>query len=163
MLIRSGNNKGKANPSEATTAPLSADKTPTTKETTPATIPETVATEPPTEQKEEWTSLGTFKLTAYCPCEDCCGYWATIRPTDENGNPIVYTASGAIAEAGTTIAVDPNIIPYGSKVKINDHIYIAQDTGGAIVGNCVDIYFDNHQEALVFGVQYAEVLISATN
>ena len=113
-------------------------------------------------ETEEWTSLGEFELTAYCACEKCCGYWATVRPLDTNGNPIVYTASGAIAEAGTTIAVDPTIIPYGTTVKINDHIYIAQDSGSAIKGNRIDIYYDDHQVAIEHGRQKAEVLIRAT-
>ena len=107
----------------------------------------------------EWISYGTYTLTAYCSCEKCCGYWATIRPLDANGNPIVYTSTGEIAKAGTTIAVDPRVIPYGSEVKINDHIYIAQDTGGAIKGNRIDVYFDSHQAALEFGCQNAEVFL----
>lgn len=113
----------------------------------------------PAEPEESWTSLGDFRMTAYCSCESCCGYWATVRPTDENGNPIVYTASGAVAEAGTTIAVDPSVIPYGTEVKINDHIYIAQDTGGAIKGNRIDVYHDTHDSACAFEVQEAEVFI----
>ena len=115
--------------------------------------------EPSEEPEPQWISYGTYTLTAYCACETCCGYWATTRPLDENGNPIVYTASGARAEAGTTIAVDPSISPYGTQVKINDHIYTAQDTGGAIKGNRIDIFFDNHADAWNFGMQQAEVFI----
>ncbi len=110
-------------------------------------------------QPSPWTSLGTFRITAYCPCEECCGYWATVRPKDKNGNPIVYTSTGAVAKAGTTIAVDPNIIPHGTKVKINDKVYIAQDTGSAIKGASIDVYTDDHQKALEHGVQKAEVFI----
>lgn len=106
-----------------------------------------------------WNSLGEFQLTAYCSCVHCCGYWATVRPVDEHGNPIVYTASGEIAQAGVTIAVDPSVIPYGTEVKIGDHVYIAQDTGGAIDENRIDVYFDNHQEALLFGMQTEEVFV----
>ena len=104
-------------------------------------------------------SLGEFKLTAYCSCEKCCGKWALNRPKDENGKDIVYGSTGAILVAGTSIAVDPSVIPYGSQVEINGHTYIAQDTGGAIKGNRIDVYFDNHQDALNFGVQYAEVFL----
>lgn len=111
------------------------------------------------EPSEQWTSLGTFRLTAYCPCEECCGYWATVRPKDKQGNPIIYTSSGAVAKAGTTIAVDPDIIPYGSKIKINDKIYIAQDSGSAITGKSIDIYTTNHNVALEHGVKEAEVFI----
>lgn len=104
-------------------------------------------------------SLGEFKLTAYCSCEKCCGKWALNRPKDENGKDIVYGSTGAILVAGTSIAVDPSVIPYGSQVEINGHTYTAHDTGGAIKGNRIDVYFDNHQDALNFGVQYAEVFL----
>lgn len=96
----------------------------------------------------EDTNLGHFKLTAYCACELCCGEYA-------NG----ITATGTIATQGRTIAVDPSVIPYGSEVLINGHTYIAEDCGGAIDGNRIDVYFDSHSEALQFGVQYADVYI----
>ena len=109
------------------------------------------------ENKKE--SLGEFKLTAYCSCEKCCGEWALNRPKDENGKDIVYGSTGTILVAGTSIATDPSVIPYGSQVEINGHTYTAHDTGGAIQGNRIDVYFDNHQDALNFGVQYAEVFL----
>lgn len=109
------------------------------------------------ESKKE--SLGEFKLTAYCSCEKCCGKWELNRPKDENGKDIVYGSTGTILVAGTSIAVDPSVIPYGSQVEINGHTYTAHDTGGAINGNRIDIYFDSHQDALNFGVQYAEVFL----
>lgn len=86
--------------------------------------------------------------TAYCSCKKCCGAWAENR---ENG--IVYTASGAIAKAGHTIAVDTSVIPFGSVVLIDGIEYVAEDTGSAIQGNRIDIYFDSHDEALQFGIQ----------
>lgn len=153
-------------PTEAPTETPEPTETETPTETTPTITAPPIATEPPTEQPTTlpettgpWQSLGTYKLTAYCSCYKCCGQYALNRPIDENGNPIVYTSIGAIAKAGTTIAVDPRVIPYGSEVKINDHIYIAQDTGGAIKGNRIDVYFDDHQDALQFGVQWAEVFL----
>ena len=104
-------------------------------------------------------SLGEFKLTAYCSCEKCCGKWALNRPKDESGKDIVYGSTGEVLIAGTSIAVDPSVIPYGSQVEINGHTYTAHDTGGAIKGNRIDVYFDSHQAALNFGVQYAEVFL----
>lgn len=109
--------------------------------------------------KDEKRSLGTFKLTAYCGCSKCCGQYANNRPVDENGNEIVYGSIGRVLRQGTSIAVDPNVIPYDTKVVINGHEYIAHDTGGAIKGNRIDVYFSNHQEALNFGVQYKEVFV----
>lgn len=41
----------------------------------------------------------------------------------------------------------------GTEVEIDGHIYIAQDVGGAISGNCIDLYFDSHEDALQWGVQ----------
>lgn len=110
------------------------------------------------ETASEWESIGEFKLTAYCPCEKCCGIWAKNRP-----NGVVYTASGAKAEAGKTIAVDPDVIPYGTEVKIGNHTYIAQDSGSAIKGNKIDVYFDSHEAALAHGVKYAEVYMKERN
>lgn len=104
-------------------------------------------------------SLGNFKLTAYCSCSLCCGKWANNRPIDENGNEIVYGAIGERLKEGYSIAVDPTVIPYRTEVIINGHTYKAQDCGGAIKGNRIDVYFEDHQAALNFGVQYVEVFV----
>ena len=92
-----------------------------------------------------------FILTAYCSCEKCCGKWALNRPKDEYGNDIVYTATGTVAKQGRTIAVDPEYIEYGTKVIIDGVTYVAEDCGGAIKGNRIDVYFSDHQRALEFG------------
>lgn len=91
-------------------------------------------------------NLGEFRLTAYCNCSACCGKWAGGA-----------TASGVMPVANHTIAVDTSVIPFGTEVIINGITYVAEDTGSAIYGNRIDIYFDTHQEAMSFGVQYAEV------
>jgi 3D (Asp-Asp-Asp) domain-containing protein len=104
------------------------------------------------------TDLGEFKLTAYCSCEECCGEYAINREVDDFGNELVLGATGTLLEAGYSIAVDPNVIPYGTKVYIDGMgEYKAQDCGGAIKGNEIDIYLSNHEDALAFGVQYAHV------
>lgn len=121
-----------------------------------ASATETVIEEQP---EPDLKNLGDFRLTAYCPCEKCCGKWATTRPLDENGKPIVYTASGAIAKSNKTIAVDPKVIPYGTKVIIDGCEYIAEDCGGAIKGNRIDVYFDTHEQACNFGVQNKSVYV----
>lgn len=118
------------------------------------------STEQMTETKEpEIISLGEYRLTAYCGCSKCCGKWGENRPLDESGKPIVYTANMSIAKEGVTIAADINILPYGTKVIIDGHEYIVQDKGGVINGNRIDIYFESHQDALNFGVQYKEIYI----
>jgi 3D (Asp-Asp-Asp) domain-containing protein len=105
-------------------------------------------------EKPEYTSLGEFKVTAYCSCSECCGEYAENRP-----NGIVYGASGSELTPNLSIAVDPDVIPYGTKVYIDGREYIAQDTGGAIDGNRIDLYMSSHEEALEWGVQYCEVFV----
>ena len=61
--------------------------------------------------------------------------------------------------ANHTIAVDTSVIPFGTQIVIYGNTYVAEDTGSSIKGNRIDIYFDNHQAALNFGVQYAEVFM----
>lgn len=129
------------------------------------TIEASVKSSPSTEQiteevkEPEVISLGEYRLTAYCGCSKCCGKWGENRPLDESGKPIVYTANMSIAKEGVTIAADINILPYGTKVIIDGHEYIVQDKGGVINGNRIDIYFESHQDALNFGVQYKEIYI----
>lgn len=107
---------------------------------------------------EGYVSIGTFKLTAYCPCEKCCGVWGENRPSDENGK-IVITASGERAEQGLTVAADTDLLPFGTALIIDGKKYIVQDRGGAIKKKRLDIYFENHEQARSFGVQYREVYI----
>lgn len=103
--------------------------------------------EPEPESDPELRSLGRFKLTAYCACSKCCGKSDGV------------TASGTKAKQGRTIAVDPKQIPYGTKVVINGCTYVAEDCGGGIKQNRIDVFFNSHKDALNFGVQYAEVYI----
>lgn len=128
--------------------------------TTPAeSLEESLSEITPAEPEPELLSLGEFRITAYCSCEKCCGYWAQNRPLDDDGRPIVYTASGAIAQAGTTIAADTEVLPFGTQVVIDGHTYTVQDEGSSIKGHSIDIYFEDHQEALEFGVKYMEIFI----
>ena len=83
-----------------------------------------------------------FHVTAYCGCYSCSEGYGT------------QTSTGVTAEAGRTIAVDPDVVPYGSKVQINGHTYVAEDCGGAINGYEIDIYMDEHSSTDRFGSQY---------
>lgn len=103
--------------------------------------------------------MGEFTLTAYCSCSKCCGKWASNRPVDEDGNEIVIGSTGEVLRSDYSIAVDPDVIPYGSIVIINGKEYEAQDTGGAITGSRIDVYFNSHEEALEFGRQAADVYL----
>lgn len=92
------------------------------------------------EVKKGWTH--EFHVTAYCGCYSCSEGYGT------------QTSTGVTAEAGRTIAVDPDVVPYGSKVQINGHTYVAEDCGGAINGYDIDIYMDEHSSTDRFGSQY---------
>lgn len=95
-----------------------------------------------TPQEAAQTREGVFTITAYCPCEKCCGAYA-------NG----YTATGEKATQGVTVAADPAVLPMGTEIQIDGHTYTVQDTGGAIKGNRLDLYFDSHEDALQWGVR----------
>lgn len=62
-------------------------------------------------------------------------------------------------QADRTIAVDPKIIPLGSKVKFSDKVYIAEDTGGAIKGKRIDLFVGSHSEAMKFGKKLIEIYV----
>lgn len=112
----------------------------------------TIANHTESKTEPELISLGEFKISYYCgePYYHICN----------DGTP--ETATGSIPEAGRTIAVDPTVIPYGTEVIINGHTYIAEDCGGSIKENRIDIFCDTHQEALEKGIDYYEVFIIAT-
>jgi 3D (Asp-Asp-Asp) domain-containing protein len=107
---------------------------------TPTDTPTGTAVTPTKKKKTE-----TFKVTAYCPCRECSGEYGR------------QTSTGRMARAGHTVAVDPTVIRYGAHVKINGVEYVAEDCGGAVKGNTIDIFFDTHEETEDFGVKYLSV------
>jgi 3D (Asp-Asp-Asp) domain-containing protein len=84
--------------------------------------------------------------TGYCPCPICCGKYSSG-----------YTSIGLKAGYGV-IAVDPKYIQLKTKVLIPGYgVAIAGDTGRKINNNHIDIGFDNHIEALRYGVRYIRI------
>lgn len=95
--------------------------------------------------------LEDVKITFYC-CEarpHICGTGTGI------------TASGRRVTPYVSCAVDPDVIPLGSTIMIEyngEMVYLrADDTGGAVNGNHIDIAVSGHQEALSLGVKTADV------
>lgn len=92
----------------------------------------------------ELVYLGEFKLTHYCieEFEHICG----------NGNGL--TATGTKVTPGQTVAVDPTVIPYGTEIYIEGYGWrIAEDCGGAVQNNHIDIAVSTHSEAMDAGIQ----------
>ena len=70
-------------------------------------------------------NMGNFKVTYYWPGEDNWGH---------------RTATGVRSSNLYTVAVDPNVIPLGSKILIDGEEYLAVDVGGLVKGDHVDIF-----------------------
>lgn len=74
--------------------------------------------------------------------------------------PNSKTKTGVMPQSGVTVAVDPNVIPLGTKLYIEGFgIRIAQDTGGAIKGNKLDVFVNTTAEALQLGKQNRKVWV----
>lgn len=91
--------------------------------------------------------LGKFTISYYCPCEVC------------NSKALDLTATGDALIEGTTCAVDPEVIPVGTKLVINNHIYTAV-AGSDVEGNQIAIYVNNHSEVKERETADAEVYLA---
>ncbi|MFB5663358.1 peptidoglycan-binding protein [Alteribacillus sp. HJP-4] len=108
---------------------------------------EDVATETSDSEEAEGESL-QVEATAYTAnCTGCSGVTAT--GVDLNANP-----------DSNVIAVDPDVIPLGSTVEVEGHgTFTADDTGGAIQGNKIDIFMPSQSDAESFGRQTLDVTV----
>ncbi|MBP3480881.1 MAG: 3D domain-containing protein [Clostridia bacterium] len=98
---------------------------------------------------EETYGYTQFTATAYCKCTECNGRWGTDKPDGQ-----AESATGAKLSEGVSIAADFSVLPPFTQVEISGMgIYTVHDCGGAIKGNRIDIYFENHEDAQAFGVQ----------
>ena len=95
-----------------------------------------------------YSKVLNFKATAYT----CEGYTG-------------HTFSGTVARVGA-IAVDPKVIPLGTQMYIvsddGQYVYgycVAEDTGGLIKGNRVDLYFDTYDECINFGYRPVTIYV----
>ena len=101
---------------------------------------------------EKWVTV-RMRVTAYCPCEKCCG-----KHSDG------ITASGHRIKAGDAFVAADRRYKMGTEMIIpgydGGNVVKVLDRGGAIKGNRLDVFFATHQEALNWGVQYLEVKVS---
>jgi len=101
---------------------------------------------------EQWSS---FIATAYTA--DCHGCIGITKTGVDVQNTTLY-------EGKTVVAVDPDVIPLGSTVEVRlaDGTIIegtAQDTGGKIRGNRIDVLHESYDEAIEFGRQDVSVRV----
>jgi len=92
------------------------------------------------------TPLGVFTITFYCPCEICCGEWATG-----------CTASGVLATEWHTVATGERF-PFGTRLYIDGLGYFTVEDRG-VDDNCIDVFVNDHDEALNYGLQYMDVYL----
>ena len=94
---------------------------------------------------ERLINMGEFKITYYCSCEDCSGPWGT------------QTSTGNHCEQGRTVAVDPSVISYGTRILIDDNVYVAEDCGAKVIGDHIDVYVNDHELVEKLGVKYKKI------
>lgn len=98
----------------------------------------------------ELVYMGDFKLTHYCTeiYPHICGTGTGI------------TATGTKVTAGRTVAVDPRVIPYGTRMYIEGYGWrVAEDCGGAVKNKQIDIAVETHNMALDMGVKNGGIWI----
>lgn len=83
---------------------------------------------------------------------------ATAYTAEDSGNTS-HTSRGHVVRKGLA-AVDPLVIPLGTRLFIPGYGYaIADDIGGSIKENAIDLAFESYSEAIQFGVQRVTVYI----
>jgi 3D (Asp-Asp-Asp) domain-containing protein len=108
--------------------------------------------QPDTEQPTYYTAKYTMNASAYT-----AGYESTGKNPGDKGYGI--TATGEKARHGI-VAVDPSVIPLGKKVYVEGYGYaMAADTGSAIKGHKIDVFYDRLSDALNFGRKNVTVYV----
>lgn len=91
----------------------------------------------------------TMRATAYSKQQE------GLTDRTATGEYVIHDESGY-----STIAVDPRVIPLGTKLYISGYgLAIASDTGGAIIDDRIDVYFDTIAECTSWGIRSVEVYV----
>lgn len=86
----------------------------------------------------------------------------SVKATAYSNDGITSTGVRTVrnSDGYSSVAVDPRVIPYGTRLYIPGYGFgIAQDCGGAIKGNRIDVYLDSEHEAMNWGVQWMDIYI----
>ncbi|HHV30538.1 3D domain-containing protein [Acetivibrio mesophilus] len=161
------------------------DKSSSRTQTTPVSRSKTITPTNATELKVAETNVSRTKVEVADIMPQCkkiinmtaTAYDLSYKSCGKTREHPAYgiTASGKRATVGRTIAVDPSVIPLGTRVYISfpdaynylDGIYIAEDTGSLIKGNKIDIFFGEdkpgesiiYNKAMGFGLQEVVVYV----
>lgn len=118
----------------------------------PVIIEESEPVEEPEEVKTiEFENLGNYTITAYCGCEICCGEWSSY--------PVI--GSGGVELIEGVHCASP--LPLGTVVEVGGlGLYEVQDRTSEWIADkyndkVIDIYFENHEDAVQFGKKTANV------
>ena len=106
------------------------------------------------DEEYKFVYLGDYSITHYCTekYEHICGTGSGI------------TSTGTTVTAGRTVAVDPSVIPYGATMYIEGYGFrVAEDCGGAVNGNHIDVAVETHADADIMGSGYKGVWILVKN
>ena len=112
-------------------------------------------------------------VTGYCNCGKCCGWkkkWIFFgKPVYSYGKmkglpkKVGITASGRIAARGT-IAADPSVFPFGTRMVVPGYgLGTVQDVGKSVKGAHIDVWFSSHKEAVAWGTRKIKVKVARTS
>ena len=105
---------------------------------------------------EDGVSVILMEVTAYCPCQKCCGPRARG-----------ITASGRTVDHndGLFVAADTRLLPFGTRIQVPGYggdegaVVEVVDRGGAIKGYRLDVFYPDHQQAKEWGRQVLPVRV----
>lgn len=109
----------------------------------------------------------TLETTGYCPCGQCCGWRRTCwgvpvvaaGPAAGQRKRVGITASGTRARKGT-VAADLSRYPFGTIMHVADYGWgRVEDTGRALRGDHIDLFFPSHRAAQQWGRRRQKVRI----
>ncbi len=112
-----------------------------------------------TDSYEPRSRVIRMKVTAYCPCEECCGEWAQYGP-----NRLLRFGHKACEPIG--VAADPELLDYGTVLEIpGAGTREVDDTGGVMRQDAkqgiyhIDVRMATHKQAKNWGVQWLDVAV----
>jgi 3D (Asp-Asp-Asp) domain-containing protein len=118
---------------------------PLAKRSAPARVQKTAPVTKEVTKEKRARPLGKFTVVAY-------------GPRDRNGRLHKRTVSGTTPTVGRTVAVDPRVIPLGSRIHIAGiGERIAEDIGGKIKGKKLDLFLPSRDHCRQFGAQIRDV------